>query len=69
MLWPHTSTAQKIREGLNVREFAAIHQDGKIIPSLTSKYKSIDLLPVYISGNDNLKLLGILIISKSGSDA
>ena len=65
MLWPHTSTAQKIREDLDVPEFAAIHRDGKIIPSLTLKYKSVKWLPVHISGNDNFKLLGIHFISKS----
>ena len=57
------------QRGLNVREFAAIPQDGKIIPALILKYKSTDWLPGYISRNDNLKLLGIYIISKSESDA
>ena len=69
MLWSHTSNAQKIREDWDVVEFAAIHRDGKIMHSLTLKYKSDDWLPVLISGNDSLKLLGIPIISKSGSDA
>ena len=38
------------------------------MPSLSSKYKSDDRLPVLISGNNNFKLLGIPIISKSASD-
>ena len=69
ILWSHTSTTKKIREDWDVPEFTAIHWDGEIMPSFTSKYTSVDWLPMLISGNDNFKLLGIPIISKSGSDA
>ena len=42
ILWSHTSTTKKIREDWDVPEFTAIHWDGEIMPSFTSKYKSID---------------------------
>lgn len=52
-----------IKDDWNIPQFATVHWDGKIMPSLESKYKSVDRFPVVISRDGNFKLLGIPIVS------
>ena len=51
--------SERIQEDWTPPDPAAIHWDGKLMETLTNKYKSDDRLPVLVSGVGGIKLLGV----------
>ena len=64
----HSENVDQLKENWRAADFCCVHWDGKIMPSLDSKYKLNNRLPVIVSGGGDSKLLGIPVIRKRTSE-
>ena len=64
----HANNVETIKKQWTPPDYVVIHWDGKLMASLTSKYKVEDRLPVVVSGGGYFQLLGIPVISKNSGE-
>ena len=61
--------AEEVKEGWLCSKPAALHWDGKIMSDLEDKYKKKDRLPILVSDEDSVKLLGAPALPTKSSES